>query len=84
MRTATSSPSADAIVRLAEALEVSCDYRLVEDARRRPFRSPEHVLGDRLAGLDELNHDDLTALLHIIDALITKNRVTAAITNRAN
>jgi transcriptional regulator with XRE-family HTH domain len=78
------TPSADAVVRLADALDVSCDYLLVDDAPRRRFRSPDHVLGDRLAGLDELNNDDLTVLLHIIDALVTKNRVTAAITPRAS
>jgi transcriptional regulator with XRE-family HTH domain len=53
------SPSADAIVRLAQALDVSCDYLLVEDAPRRPFRSSGDVLGDRLAGLSELSGDDL-------------------------
>ena len=77
------APSADAIVRLAEALDVSCDYLLVDDAPRRPFRSPDHVLGHRLTGLDELTEDDLAALLHILDALVAKNRVKAALTNRA-
>jgi transcriptional regulator with XRE-family HTH domain len=77
------APSADAIVRLAEALDVSCDYLLVDDAPRRPFRSPDHVLGDRLTGLDELEDDDLAALLHVLDALVAKNRVKAALTSRA-
>gem|GEM_PF-1102050 len=77
------APSADAIVRLAEALDVSCDYLLVEHAPRRPFRAPEHVLGEHLAGLDELTDEDLQALLHMLDALVTKNRVKAALTNRA-
>jgi transcriptional regulator with XRE-family HTH domain len=77
------APSADAIVRLAEALDVSCDYLLVDDAPRRPFRSPDHVLGDRLGGLDELTDEDLAALLHVLDALVAKNRVKAALTNRA-
>jgi ribosome-binding protein aMBF1 (putative translation factor) len=40
------APSADAIVRLAEALDVSCDYLLIDDAPRRVFRSPiEDALG---------------------------------------
>lgn len=76
------APSADAIVRLAEALDVSCDYLLVDDAPRRAFRSPDHALGEHLAGLDELGDDDLAALLHILDALVAKNRVKAAITSR--
>lgn len=77
------APSADAIVRLAEALDVSCDYLLVEDAPRRPFRAPDHALGDRLSGLDELTDEDLHALLHMLDALVAKNRVQAALTSRA-
>jgi transcriptional regulator with XRE-family HTH domain len=71
------SPSADAIVRLAEALDVSCDYLLVEDAPRRPFRSSSDVLGDRLAGLSELAGDDLSSLLNVLDALVAKNRLKA-------
>lgn len=69
------APSADAIVRIAEALDVSCDYLLVDNAPRRPFRSPEDTLGHRLAGLDELTPDDLTALTHMLDALVAKNRL---------
>jgi transcriptional regulator with XRE-family HTH domain len=77
------APSADAIVRLAEALDVSCDYLLVEGAPRRPFRSAADLLGERLPGLDELGDDDLHALLHMLDALVAKNRVTAALKSRA-
>lgn len=62
---------------------MSCDYLLVEGAPRRPFRSPDHVLGDRLTGLDELTEEDLAALLHVLDALVAKNRVKAALTDRA-
>ena len=69
------APSADAIVRLAEALDVSCDYLLVDDAPRRPFRSAENLLGDHLAGIDELDDTDLTALRHILDALIANHRI---------
>jgi transcriptional regulator with XRE-family HTH domain len=77
------APSAEAIVRLAEALDVSCDHLLVDDAPRQAFRAPQHALGDRLGGLDELDEEDLTALLHILDALITKNRVKTALTPKA-
>jgi transcriptional regulator with XRE-family HTH domain len=71
------SPSADAVVRLAEALDVSCDYLLVDDAPRRAFRSSTDVLGDRLAGLAELSGDDLASLLNVLDALVAKNRLKA-------
>jgi transcriptional regulator with XRE-family HTH domain len=71
------SPSADAIVRLAEALDVSCDYLLVDDAPRRAFRAASDVLGERLAGLSELSGDDLSSLLNVLDALVAKNRLKA-------
>jgi transcriptional regulator with XRE-family HTH domain len=77
------SPSAEAVVRIAQALDVSCDYLLVEDAPRRPFRAPEDALGERLAGLDELDDDDMAALTHVLDAFVAKNRVRAALKLRA-
>jgi transcriptional regulator with XRE-family HTH domain len=70
------APSADAIVRLAEALDVSCDYLLVDDAPRRPFRSPiEDALGDNLAAIAELGDDDLHSVQNFVDALITRARL---------
>jgi hypothetical protein len=65
-------PSADAIIRLAQAFDVSCDYLLVDDAPRRPFRSAEDVLGDRLATIAELGDHDRELVLSFIDALVTK------------
>jgi len=69
------SPSADAVVRLAEVFDVSCDYLLVEDAPRRRFRTPEDALGDRLASIDELGDNDLALVLAFTDALVTKTRL---------
>ncbi len=77
------APSADAIVRLAEALDVSCDYLLIEGAPRRGFPSAADIVGERLAGLDELDDEDLRALMHMLDAMVAKNRVTAALNGRA-
>ncbi len=71
------TPSADALVRLAETFDVSCDYLLLDDAPRRPFRSPEDGLGDRLAGLNELGDHDRELVLSFIDALVTKTRLKA-------
>jgi transcriptional regulator with XRE-family HTH domain len=71
------TPSADAIIRLAETFGVSTDYLLVDDAPRRAFRSPEDTLGDRLAGLAELDGHDRELVLAFIDALITKTRLKA-------
>lgn len=69
------TPSADAVVRLAEVFDVSTDYLLVEDAPRRPFRRGDEALGDRLAQVEELGPDDLALVLSFIDALVTKTRL---------
>lgn len=69
------TPSADILVRIAEALDVSCDYLLVDDAPRRPFRARDRHLGDRLATVDELTDEDLALVLTFIDALVTKTRL---------
>lgn len=75
------TPSADALVRLAETFDVSCDYLLLDDAPRRRFRSPEDILGDHLAELAELNDDDLELVTRFIDALVTKTRLKTLATN---
>ncbi len=71
------TPSADAVVKLAEVFDVSTDYLLVEDSPRRPFRGAEDVLGERLGTIGELSAEDLTLLLGFLDALVTKNRLKA-------
>lgn len=71
------TPSADAVVKLAEVFDVSTDYLLVEDSPRRPFRGAEDALGDRLGTIGELSPEDLTLLLGFLDALVTKNRLKA-------
>jgi transcriptional regulator with XRE-family HTH domain len=71
------TPSVDALVRIAEALDVSIDYLLVEDAPRRPLHVADADLAARLADLAELAEDDRASLLHMLDALVTKNRLKA-------
>jgi transcriptional regulator with XRE-family HTH domain len=69
------TPSADALVRLAETLNVSIDHLLVDGIPRRPLHSAQDALGDRLAAVAELPADDLASLLNIIDGLVAKNRL---------
>ena len=71
------TPSADAVVRLAQAFDVSCDYLLVDDAPRRRFRSAEDVLGDQLAAVAELGEHDREMVASFIEALVTKTRLKA-------
>jgi transcriptional regulator with XRE-family HTH domain len=69
------APSAEAVARLADVLDVSCDYLLIEDSPRRPLHTPEDVLGDRLGAIAELDDDDRHSLLNVIDALVAKSRL---------
>jgi transcriptional regulator with XRE-family HTH domain len=69
------TPSLDAIVRIAEALNISIDHLLIDDIPRRPLHAAVHNLGDRLAALGELSDDDLASLLHMLDAVVAKNRL---------
>ena len=75
------TPSADAVVKIAAALDVSCDYLLVDTAPRRAFNAPEDALGDNLAALTELSDDDRAALLNHLDALVTRTRLRAITTS---
>ena len=77
------TPSAEAVVKLAQAFDVSCDYLLVDEAARRPFCSSGDALGDRLQGLSELSPEDLAALFSVIDALVAKTRMKALTANIA-
>jgi transcriptional regulator with XRE-family HTH domain len=69
------TPSADALVRLAETLNVSIDHLLIDAVPRRPLHSAEDALGDHLAAVAELPPDDLASLLNVIDGLVAKNRL---------
>ena len=67
------TPSLDAIVRIAEVLNVSVDHLVFEDIPRRPLHAPDHGLGD----IGELSPEDRDHLLSVIDAFVTKNRLRA-------
>lgn len=69
------TPSLDAAMRLAEAFDVSLDYLVFDQAPRRALHAPENALGDRLAVVSELDHDDLASLRNIIDGLVAKRRL---------
>ena len=73
------TPSLDAIVRIAEVLNVSIDYLAIEDAPRRPLHVADHGVAERLGVLDELTDEDRASLLNVLDALVAKTRMKAIV-----
>jgi transcriptional regulator with XRE-family HTH domain len=73
------TPSLDALIRLAEALDVSCDYLLIDGAPRRPLSTGDAAIAERISQLATLDTADRDAVLHILDGLIAKNRVRDAL-----
>ncbi len=71
------APAAETLVRLAEVLNVSIDYLLIDGVPRRPLHSAEDALGDRLAAVAELGDQDLALVVSFIDALVAKTRMKA-------
>jgi transcriptional regulator with XRE-family HTH domain len=71
------TPSLDATIRIAEALNVSLDYLAIDSIPRRPLHVEDHGLAQRLAQLSELDEDDRQSLLRVLDAFLTRKRLHA-------
>lgn len=69
------SPSLEGLVKIAETLDVTVAYLVVETATRRPLHTPANPIETRAADLAALNDDDRAAITNVIDALITKNKL---------
>ena len=70
------TPSADALGPIAQVLDVLIDHLLIDGIARRSLHdTTDEVLGERLHQLAKLGEDDRAALLDVIDAYITRNRL---------
>jgi len=78
------TPSLDALIRIAEVLNVSLDYLAVDGSPRRPFQVDDPGLAEQLAQAAELSQEDRSSLLNVLDALLTKTRVKAVISGQAS
>lgn len=70
------TPSVDALGRI-EALDVSIGCLLIENSPRRPRHVADNGLAASRLGLPELSLDDRSSVLHMLDALVTQNRLKA-------
>ena len=78
------TPSLDATIRIAQALNISIDYLAIDDIPRRPLHIDDHGLTERLAALSELDQTDRDSMLSVLDALITPKRVRALASGDTN
>lgn len=70
-------PSIDVIMKMAKAYNVSVDYLLFEDAEMRPLQVPVSKLAQRVLEAQGLSEEDERSLLHVLDAIVAKNRLKA-------
>jgi transcriptional regulator with XRE-family HTH domain len=70
-------PSVEAIIKIAQAFDVSIDYLLLDDVPRRPLRVQDAGFLARFQGLENLSDEDKASLLHVLDALLAKNKLKA-------
>jgi len=71
------TPSVEAVIKIAQAFDVSIDFLLLDDVPRRPLRMEDGELISRLRDISTLSEEDRTSLLHVLDALVAKNKLKA-------
>lgn len=77
-------PSADALIKIAEAFDVSIDYLLIDDIQKKPLRQDidkiDSEIIDLLRNFNKLPVTEKESIKHIIESLVTKNQVKDLIT----
>lgn len=68
-------PTLETVIKIAEVFDVTIDYLIKDHAPRTYLPTKDKDLLKHLDQLQELTESDRTCLLHIIDALITKNEI---------
>ena len=75
------NPSLDVVQKLANVLEVTIDY-LVNDEQgdMKEVRIEDKGLFERVKMIDSLDQEDKTALIRVIDSMLTKKKILSLIT----
>jgi transcriptional regulator with XRE-family HTH domain len=69
------TPSIEAAMKIATALEVTTDYLFTGTAPRNIPKTEDSELLKRIQNITDLTEADRSSLFHIIDALLAKNKV---------
>jgi transcriptional regulator with XRE-family HTH domain len=78
------NPSLDVVQKLAAAFDVTIDY-LVSDTDEdfKEVRIEDKNLMERIKLIDSLEQDDKTALIRVIDSMLTKKKILNLITKES-
>ncbi len=72
----TTAPTADNVVKLAQALEVSIDYLLLPYAQMQGIRKIKYPdLYERYFVIEELDEEERKAILTVLDSLIARQKM---------
>ncbi len=75
------NPSLDVIQKLATVLEVSIDYLVSDtDEDYKEVRIEDKGLMERIKLIDALDEEDRSALIRVIDSMLTKKKILNLIT----
>jgi transcriptional regulator with XRE-family HTH domain len=69
-------PSAEALIKLADAFDVSVDYFLFEDISRKQLRQTlDQETVDIVSKINQLSEIEKDSVLNILKSLVMKNKV---------
>jgi len=60
---------------MAQFLDATIDYLLIEDAPKRPLKMERNELLERAHDIQQLPQEDRETLVKVLDALVAKSRV---------
>jgi len=70
-------PSVEVIIKMAKAFNVCIDFLLIDEAPKKPLEAPHSKLAERILEIDDLSEEDEKSLLHLVDAIVAKNKLKA-------
>jgi transcriptional regulator with XRE-family HTH domain len=73
------TPSVEAVIKLAYAFNISIDYLLIENAPKRTLNNEDKEVIEKLQHIQYLSKEDKASLLHIVDALASRNKLKSFI-----